>query len=193
MWVPVKGIVWHVQQTGLFLIPIRQIFIVTIISRSPLFLFVSCMSEFQRSLLSIVIPERRCSDIWSILAPFRMRSKGKGDNSCFCQVAIVIDLVLIGLMIIWLLSHQLDTWSELSCIVLLICRISFPDVCSVVLSACMSQSTDTFFTCNGRSLIKRLKRIGPKTEPVVHYTLLILWRSKSHGVSHCVLLWRYDF
>ena len=41
-----EGIVWHVQQTGLFLIPIRQIFIVTIISRSPLFLFVSCMSEF---------------------------------------------------------------------------------------------------------------------------------------------------
>ena len=50
-------------------------------------------------------------------------------------------------------------------ILLLICRISFPDVCSVVSSASMSQSTDILFTCNGRSLIKRLKRIGPKTEP----------------------------
>ena len=55
--------------------------------------------------------------------------------------------------------------SKLSCILLLICIISFPDVCSVVSSASMSQSTDISFTCNGRSLIKRLKRIGSKIEP----------------------------
>ena len=121
--------------------------------------------ESQRSLLSLVIPKRRCSDTWLILAPFRMRSNGKLSNWCFCLVAIVIDLVLIGLMTIWLLSHQLDTWSKLSYILLLICTIPFPDVCSVVSSASMSQSTDISFTYNGRSLIKRLKRIGPKTEP----------------------------
>ena len=121
--------------------------------------------ESQRSLLSMVIPKRRCSDTWSIFAPFRTRSGGKGDNWRFCLVAIVIDFVLIGLMTIWLLSQQLDTWSKLFCILLLICIISFPDVCSVVSSANMSQSTDISFTCNGRSLIRRLKRIGPKTEP----------------------------
>ena len=120
--------------------------------------------ESQRSLLSMVIPKRRCSDTWSIFAPVRTRSRGKGHSWCFCLVAIVIDLVLIGLMTIWLLSHQLDTWSKLSCILLLICIISFPDVCSVVSSPSMSQSTDVSFTCNERSLIKRLKRIGPKTE-----------------------------
>ena len=118
--------------------------------------------ESQRSLLSMV---RRCSDTRSVFALFRTRSSGKGDNWCFCLVAIVIDLVLIGLMTIWLLTHQLDTWSKLSCILLLICIISFPDVCSVVSSASMSQSTDISFTWNGRSMIKRLKRIGPKTEP----------------------------
>ena len=117
--------------------------------------------ESHRSLLSMV---RRCSDTRSIFAPFRTRSSGKGDNWCFCMVEIVKDLVLIGLMTIWL-SHQLETWSKLSCILLLICIISFPDVCSVVSSASMSQSTDISFTCNGRSLIKRLKRIGPKTKP----------------------------
>ena len=121
--------------------------------------------ESQQSLLSMVIPERRCSDTWSIFAPFRTRSSGKGDNWCFCLVATVIDLVLIGLMTMRLLSYQLDTWSKLSCILLLICIISFPDVWSVVSSVSMSQSTDISFTCNGRPLIKRLKRIGPKTEP----------------------------
>ena len=93
--------------------------------------------ESQRSLLSMVIPRRRCSDTWSVFAPFRTRSSGKGDKWCFCLVAIVIDLVLIGLMTKWLLSHQLDTWSKLSCTLLLICIISFPDVCSVVSSASM--------------------------------------------------------
>ena len=116
----------------------------------------------------MVIPKRQCSDIWSIFAPLRMRMSGKGNNWCFCLVAIVWDLVLIGLMTIWLLSHQLDTWSKLSCILLLICRISFPEVCSVVSSASMSQSAHIFFMCNGRSLIKRLKRIGPK----IIYTLI---------------------
>ena len=91
--------------------------------------------ESQRSLLSMVIPRRRCSDTWSVFAPFRTRSSGKGDKWCFCLVAIVIDLVLIGLMTKWLLSHQLDTWSKLSCTLLLICIISFPDVYSVVSSA----------------------------------------------------------
>ena len=138
--------------------------------------------ESQRSLLSMVIPKRRCSDTWSIFAPFRTRSNVKGNNWCFRLVAIVIDLVLVGLMTISLLLHQLDTWFKLSCISLLICRTSFPDVCSVVSSASMLQSTNIFFTCNKRSLIKRLKRIGPKTEPSVHHTLPTLWRSKSHGV-----------
>ena len=55
--------------------------------------------------------------------------------------------------------------SKLSCILLLICIIFFPDVCSVVSSASMSQSTDISFRCNGRSLMKRLKGIGTKTEP----------------------------
>ena len=121
--------------------------------------------ESQRSLLSMVIPRRRCFDTWSIFAPFRTRSSGRGDKWCFCLVAIVIDLVFVGLMTVWLLSRQLDIWSKLSCILLLICRILFPDVCSDVSSASMSQSTDISFTCSGRSLIKRLKRIGPKTEP----------------------------
>ena len=94
--------------------------------------------ESQRSLLPVVIPKRRCSDTWSIFPPFRTRSSGKGDNWFFCLVAIVIDLVLIGLMTIWLLSHRLDIGSKLSCILLPICRISFPDVCSVVWSANMS-------------------------------------------------------
>jgi len=49
--------------------------------------------ESQRSLLSVVIRKRRCSDTWSIFTPFRTRSSGKGDNWCFCLVAIVIDLV----------------------------------------------------------------------------------------------------
>ena len=125
----------------------------------------TALRESQRSLLSMVIPRRRCSDTWSIFAPFRTRSSGKDDNWCFCLVAIVIDLVLIGLMTIWLLSYQFDTWSKLSCILLLICITSFPDVCSVVSSASMSQPTAMSFKCNGRSLIKRLKRRGPKTEP----------------------------
>ena len=46
--------------------------------------------ESQRSLLCVVIPKRRCFDTWSIFAPFRTRS-GKGDNWCFCLVAIVTD------------------------------------------------------------------------------------------------------
>ena len=121
--------------------------------------------ESQQSLLSVVIPKRGCSDTWSVFTPFRTRLSSKGDNWCFCLVATVIDLVLIGSMTICLLSHQLDTWSKLSCILLLICRIFFPDVCSVVSSASMSQSTDLFFTCNRRSMINRLKRTGPKTEP----------------------------
>ena len=37
-------------------------------------------------------------------------------------------------------------------------------MCVVLSSASMPQSTDIFFTCNGRSLIKRLKEIGPNTE-----------------------------
>ena len=73
----------------------------------------------------MVIPKRRCSDTWSIFAPFRTRWCGKGDDWCFCLVAIVLDSVLIGLMTVWLMLHQLDTWSKLSCILLLICRISF--------------------------------------------------------------------
>ena len=83
------------------------------------------VSKSQRSVLSMVRPKRQCSDSWSIFAPFRMRSSGKGDNWCFCLLAIVINLVLIGLMTIWLLSHQMDTWSKLFCVLLLICIIYF--------------------------------------------------------------------
>ena len=53
--------------------------------------------ESQRSLLSMVIPKRLCSDTWSIFAPFRTRSSGKGDNWCFCLVAIVKDCQRLGL------------------------------------------------------------------------------------------------
>ena len=56
--------------------------------------------ESQRSFLSMVIPKRRCSDTLSVFAPFITRSSGKGDNWGFCLVAIIIDLVLIGLMTI---------------------------------------------------------------------------------------------
>ena len=43
-------------------------------------------------------PDGRDSKRW--FAGFRTRMSGKGDNGCFCLVAIVIDLVLIGLMTI---------------------------------------------------------------------------------------------
>ena len=56
--------------------------------------------ESQQSLLSTVIRKRRCSDTWSIVALRRTRSSGKDDSWCFCLVAIVIDLVLIGLITI---------------------------------------------------------------------------------------------
>ena len=57
---------------------------------------------------------------------------------------------------------RVDTSSKLSCILFLICRIYLPDLCSVVICQKM---TDIFCTFNKRSLIKRLKRIGPKTKP----------------------------
>ena len=56
--------------------------------------------ESQQSLLSTVTRKRRCSDTWSVIALRRTRSSGKDDSWCFCLVAIVIDLVLIGLMTI---------------------------------------------------------------------------------------------
>ena len=52
--------------------------------------------------------------------------------------------VTTGVSVWYWLSHQLDTWSKLSCILLLICKISFPNVFSVVSSANMSQSTVIF-------------------------------------------------
>ena len=54
----------------------------------------------------------------------------------------------------------------------------------------MSQSTYIFFTCNG---IKRLKRIGPKTEPcgTPNFT-----ESSEEEVprskTHCIMFSRYD-
>ena len=49
--------------------------------------------------------------------------------------------------------------TELSCILLLVCKKYLPDVCSVVSSASTLQSTDIVCTCNGRTSIQRLKRI----------------------------------
>ena len=60
---------------------------------------------------------------------------------------------------------SMRTWSKLSCKVCSTCIISFPDVWSVVSSANMSQATEIFVTCNGRSLIKILNRMGPRTDP----------------------------
>ena len=57
-----------------------------------------------------------------------------------------------------LLSHQHETWSKFSCKVCSTCIISFPDVWSVVSSANMSQATEIFVTCNGRSLINFKKK-----------------------------------
>ena len=90
-------------------------------------------------------------------------------------------------MTMWLLSHQLDTWSKLSCMLLLICRISFPEVCSVVSSASMSQSTHIFFMCNGRSLIKRLKRIGPKIIYTLIWFVTVLFCSVVPVHAHAML------
>ena len=46
------------------------------------------VSESQRSLLSVVLPKRRCSHTWSVSVPRRPRSSAKGDNWYFCLVAI---------------------------------------------------------------------------------------------------------
>ena len=70
-----------------------------------------------------------------------------------------------GLMTIELLSHQDETWSKLSCKVCSTSIISFPDVWSVVSTSNMSQAIEMFGTCSGRSLIKMLNRIGPRTDP----------------------------
>ena len=122
-----------------------------------------CVSH--RSLLSIINPKSRCSATCSTFTPCSNRSSDKGNSWCFCLVAIVIEWVFFGLITIELLSHQHETWSKLSCKVCSACIISFPDVWSVVSSANMSQATEIFVTCNGRSLIKILNRIGPRTDP----------------------------
>jgi len=152
--------------------------------------------ESQRSLLSLVIPERRFSNTWSIFALFRTSASGKGDNWCFWLVVIFLDLVLIRLMIMWLLSHEYGychTWPRLSCILLLICELLFfsPDVCSVVSSANTSQSTDIFLTCNGRSLIKILKTTGPKTEPCGTLNFIQPFTQKPWSKTRCILSSRY--
>ena len=77
----------------------------------------------------------------------------------------------------------------LSCILLLICIISFPDVCSVVSSASMLPSTHISCMCNGKLLIKRLNSIGPKTEPCgTQYFTDSLEKEKPWSKTHCVLL-----
>ena len=92
-----------------------------------------------------------------------------------------------------IIAHQHETWSKLSCKVCSTCIISSPDVLSAVSTACMSQATEIFVTCNGMSLIKMLNRIGPSTdlcgtsnftEPSEEYEP---WRK-----TRCVLPLRYD-
>ena len=96
-------------------------------------------------------------------------------------------------MTIELLSHQHETWSKLLCKVCSTCLISFPGVWSVVSSAKMSQATEIFVTCNGRSLMKILNRIDPRTDPWGTPNLTEpsedydSWRK-----TRCVLLSRYD-
>ena len=62
-----------------------------------------------------------------------------------------------------------------SCILLLICTISFPDVCSVVSSASMSQSTDISFTCNGRSLTDKETKKNRSQNRTLWYTAILYW------------------
>ena len=95
---------------------------------------------------------------------------------CFCVFLLLLLLLLLLLFFVvffggggWidyhtLLSLQHETCSKLSCKVCSTC-ISFPDGWSVVSSANMAQATEMFVTCNGRSLIKILNRIGPRTDP----------------------------
>ena len=64
------------------------------------------------------------------------------------------------------------------------CIISFPDAWSVVSSANMSQATETFVTCSGRSLMKILNRIGLGQILVVPQTLQSLQKNMSHGGKH---------
>ena len=126
---------------------------------------------------------KRCSDTWSIFAPRRTGSSGKDDGWCFCLVATVIDLVLIELMTIWLLSHQLDTWSKLSCTLLLICKISsfFSQIVQCYPPTCHNQHI-CFHV-----LLKRLKRIGPKTKPLWYTKLYWVFkgvRAMAHDTLH---------
>ena len=69
------------------------------------------------------------------------------------------------MMITELLSHQFEIWSKLSYNECSTCKMFFPDVWTVVLSANMSQATEILLMCNGRALIKILKTMGPKTDP----------------------------
>ena len=90
---------------------------------------------------------------------------------------------------LWIVDHRItvapthETWSKLSCKVCFTC-ISFPDVWSVVSSANMSEATDIFVTCNGRSLVEILNRIGPRTDPCSTINLQSLRKNMSHGATH---------
>ena len=150
MW----GLMWALKNNFLVSMSTMYLYFDRRKNRLETVLHALLVCESKRSLLSMVIPKRRCCYTWSIYAPFRTRSSGKGDNWCFCMVAIVIDLDLIGLMTIWLSSHHLDTWSKLSCILLLICWKYFFRIYAVLchLPACHNQRI-YIFMCNGRSLI----------------------------------------
>ena len=51
-------------------------------------------------------------------------------------------------------------------------------------SANMSQATEIFVTCNGRSLIKILNRIGPRTDPCGIPNFTEPSENMSHGGKH---------
>ena len=150
-----------------------------------------CVSH--RSLLSIIIPKSRCSATCFTFTPCSNRSIDKSNSWCFCLVAIVIVWVFFGLLTTELLSHQLMRPGlnfPVSCVL----PASFPDVWSVVSSANMSEATDIFVTCNGRSLVEMLNRIDPRTDPCS--TTNFTKPSEEYepwSNSRCVLPSRYDF
>ena len=75
-------------------------------------------------------------------------------------------IYMTGTPFIWL-AHHLYTWCDPSCILLLNCKISLQRcsvLCHLYAPICHNQWY-IFFMCNGRSLIRGLKTIGPKTKP----------------------------
>ena len=103
------------------------------------------ISKSRPNLLRMFRTKRQCSVTWSPCVEWdRAVVVIFGVSVC---VVIVKGLVLIGLMSIWLSSHPWDTWPELCWILLLIYRLPFLGVWSVVPFTNMPLSTDIFFMC----------------------------------------------